>query len=218
MVPLTGEGVTDRLASVTSMETRMETEISFGWWRERDPKDYEIKNAGNRPTFAGILRDDWPRIRAKGIALDPYNPIDEFPDLYERFARVRSEADVIKFVRAYGPLTHDGLGGKGDTIQKVQRQAESMAAGNLHVGLVLCNLDAVLAADHDGIHLRVKPANLLDALWLQFAQAASKGLANRCKQCKAVFATGPDTKRRKGAEFCSVECKTKFHSLKRSRR
>ena len=199
----------------------METEISFTWRRERNPKDYEIKNAGNRPTFTGIIRDDWPRIRAKRVALDQYKPLDELPDLYEQFARIKSEADAIKFVRAYGPLTHDGLKGKGDTIYTIQRQAESMAAGHLHVGLdvelVLCTLHATLAADHNGIHLKIEPANLLDALWLQFAQAVSRGLANRCKQCNALFATGPDAKRRRKAQFCSVECKIKFHSLKRSR-
>src|SRR5262249_35607027 len=155
--------------------------------------------------------------------LDQYNPIDEFPDLYERFARIKSEEDVIKFVRAYGPLTHDGLSGKGDTIHIIQGRAEGIAAGRLPpAGLggfefVMCDLHATLAADHVGIHLKTESSNLLDALWLQFAEAVSLGLANRCKQCKELFATGPDAKRRKGAEFCSVECKIKFHSLKRSR-
>ena len=156
----------------------MQMEISFRWWRERNPKDYEIKKAGNKPTFTGILRDDWPTIRAKGIALGPYNPLDEFPDLYERFADISSEADAIKFVRAYGPLTHAGLKGKGDPIHIIQRQAESMAAGDLHVGLVLCPLHAVLVAGHDGIILQVKPTNLIGALWLQFADATAHRFAN----------------------------------------
>src|SRR5262249_48236271 len=151
-----------------------------------------------RPSFTGILRDDWSRIVAKGIALDPYRPIDDHPNPYARFAKVRSEDDVIKFVRAYGPLTNDGLGGKGDTIFKILRQAESMAAGNLHVGLVLCTLNAGLVAAHNGIQLNVVPTDLLDALWLQFAQAQSKGRANRCKQCFRLFATGPDAERRRG--------------------
>src|SRR5262249_45184831 len=117
---------------------------------------------------------------------------------------------------------HDGLQGKGDIIHVIQRQAEGMAAGRLPpyglpVEWVLCDLHATLAAGHEGIHLRVEPTNLRDALWLQFAEAASLGLANRCKKCKELFAPGRDAKRRKGAEFCSVECKTKFHSLKRSR-
>jgi hypothetical protein len=90
-------------------------------------------------------------------------------------------------------------------------------AGNLHVGMVFAQLNASLVAERDGLHLKIAPTDLLEALWLQFAQAVSKGLANRCKQCEALFATGPDAKRRRGAEFCSLECKTKYHSLKRSR-
>jgi hypothetical protein len=78
-------------------------------------------------------------------------------------------------------------------------------------------MNARLVGAHDGIRLQVEPSNLLDALWFQYAQASFKGLTNRCKQCDQLFATGPNAKRRRGAEFCSVECKTKFHSLERSR-
>jgi hypothetical protein len=90
-----------------------------------------------------------------------------------------------------------------------------MAADNLHIGFVIRNLNARLVADHSGLRLQAELTNLLDALWLQFAQAKSKSLANR-KQCGKLYATGPNTKRRRHTKFCSVECKTKYHSLKRS--
>jgi hypothetical protein len=201
---------------------QMRASINFTWWRERNPRDYveiEAEAFRNRPSFVDVvLKGRQPRIVAKGICLDRYHPLEEFPDLYERFAKLHSKDGAVKFIRTFGPLTDDGLrGGKGDSLYKVLRQAESMAAGNLHVGLTLCTLEARLVAEHNGIHLQVQPSNLLDALWLQYADAASKGLANRCPQCKGLFATGPDAKRRRGAEFCSVECKTKYHSLKRSR-
>jgi hypothetical protein len=198
----------------------MQTDITFTWWRERNPSDYEeIGERRERPTFSDVLHPErWARIVAKGISLERYEPLQRFPDLYERFACLESEDDVAKFIRKFGPLTEEGLhGGKGDSLRTGLGQAESMAASNLHIGLVLCALKAWLATDHDGIHLKVEPTNLLDALWLQFAEAATAGRANRCRQCKRLFATGPDAKRRKGAEFCSVECKTKYHSLKRSR-
>jgi hypothetical protein len=200
----------------------MQADVTFTWWRERNPRDYEeFKPEARRekPTFVGlVLHDRVSRIVAKGVSLERYQPLKEFPDLYARFAKLRSQDDVIKFIRTFGPLTEEGLrGGKGDNTFTALRQAESMAAGNLHVGLVFCELNAKLIAEHDGIHLKIEPNNLREALWLQFAQAASKGLANRCKLCGELFATGPDTKRRRGAEFCSVQCKTKYHSLKRSR-
>jgi len=201
----------------------MQADVHFTWWRQQNPSDYkEIKPEVRRekPTMVGyVLKDQTSRIVAKGAGLERYEPLKKFPDLYARFAKLRSQDDVVKFIRTFGPLTQDGLhGGKGDNLFKMLRQAESMAAGNLHVGIVLTNLNASLVAEHDGIHLRVEPTNLLEALWFQFAQAASKGLANRCKQCGALFATGPDAKRRRGAEFCSLECKTQYHSKIRSRR
>jgi hypothetical protein len=200
----------------------MQADIRFSWWRERNQRDYEeIKPEAfrQRPLFAEVVEHDRvPRIIAKGACLERYEPLKEWPDLYERFARLRTQSDAVKFVRTFGPLTTRGLPeGKGDSLYTVLRQAESMAAGTLNIGLVVCSLNARLVADHDAIRLLAEPADLADALWLQFAQAKSKGLANLCKQCNSLFATGPETRRRKGAQFCSVECKTKHHSLKRSR-
>jgi hypothetical protein len=200
----------------------MQTDVSFTWWRERNRRDYiEIMPEAFRPmpSFVDVaVNDRVPRIVAQGVCLEPYQPLKEFPDLYERFARLRTQREAVEFVRAFGPLTEEGLkGGKGDSLYMVLRRAEAMAQGNLHVGFVVCSLNARLVAGHDGISLQVEPANLDDALWFQFAQAAANGLANRCRQCNSLFATGPDAMRRRGAEFCSVECKTKFHSLKRSR-
>jgi hypothetical protein len=201
----------------------MQADVRFTWFRERNPRDYkEIKPELRRetPTMVGyVLKDRVSRIVAKGVGLERYEPLEEFPDLYARFAKLRSQEDVVKFIRTFGPLTEEGLPkGKGDDLFKMLSQAQRIAAGNLHVGIVLTKLNASLVAEHDGLHLRVEPANLLEALWFQFAQARSKGLANRCKQCGALFATGPDAKRRRGAEFCSLECKTKYHSKIRSRR
>jgi hypothetical protein len=201
----------------------MQADISFTWWRERNQKDYvEVlpeERRHKRPSFVRyVAMGQVPRIVAKGVCLERYQPLTEFPDLYERFAKLRSQDDVVKFIRTYGPLTEEGLkGGKGDDTFKGLRQAESMAAGNLHIGFVICNLNTRLVADHSGLRLQAEPNDLLDALWLQFAQARSKGLANRCEQCGELYATGPNTKRRRHTKFCSVKCKTKYHSLKRSR-
>jgi hypothetical protein len=200
----------------------MEAEVRFTWWRERNPRDYEEINAKApfpQTSFVdGILDENEHRIVAKGVRVEAYRPIEEFPDLFKRYAQVRSQQDAVKFVRTFGPLTEDGLPGrKGDSVFKVLRQAECMAAGNLHLGFVFSQLNARMTAEHDGLHLHVEPSNLLEALWFQFADAVKRGQANRCRHCKALFATGPDAKRRKGAEFCSVECKIKHHSLKRSR-
>jgi hypothetical protein len=41
--------------------------------------------------------------------------------------------------------------------EAVVRQAESMTADNLHIGFVICNLNARLVADHSGLRLQAEP-------------------------------------------------------------
>jgi hypothetical protein len=201
----------------------MQADIDFSWWRERNPSDYAewgppLPKVGLPSFYDVVVGGLEPRIKAKGVCLERYQPLQEFPDLFARFAKLKSQADAAKFIRTFGPLTADGLqGGDGDRLLHALSQAHNIRGEHLHVGFVVTSLDAKLRADHDGIHLKVEPPDLLSALWLQFAEARSKGLADRCKQCGALFATGPDGRRRRGAEFCSIKCKAKFHSLKRSR-
>jgi len=197
----------------------VQIEFRFDWWRERNPADYVVKGDHRRqPRLTDIIDDTSARIVAKRVSLQHYQPLENFPKLYEVFAAIRSTDDAIKFVRTYGPLTEDGLHGKGDAIHLIVGWARNMDAGNLHAGFAFASLKAWLLVGRDGPNLVAEPSSLQDALWLQYAQARAAGLANRCKQCKRLFATGPDAGRCKGAEFCSIECKTKFHSLKRSRR
>ena len=200
----------------------MQADIEFTWWRERNPRNYDEWGPAlppRRSLVDVVIRKQEPLIRAKGASLERYQPLKEFPDLFERFAKVQSQNDAAKFIRTFGPLTARGWqDGEGDSLLLAMSQAHNMKASHLHVGFVVSSLDAKLVADHNGIRLRVEPPDLLSALWLQFADAAAKGLANRCKQCGALFATGPDAGRRRGAEFCSIECKSKFHSLVRSRK
>jgi hypothetical protein len=207
------------IGNINGNTALMQTEINFSWWRERNRRDYnQTGTLRSGPVFADVLHGEEARIVAKGKSLERYQPLKEFPDLWARFAERRSATDIIEFVRTFGPYTEDGLaGGKGDDITRMLRHAEVMASGRIHAGFILCTLNARLTAEHDGIRLRIEPSNLEDALWLQYAQALAAGHANRCRHCSKVFATGPDAKRRKGAQFCSIECKTKFHSLKRSR-
>jgi hypothetical protein len=199
----------------------MQADIDFTWWRERNPRDYVEWGPAlpAKPSFVDIvIRQQEPRIKTKGVCLEQYRPLEEFPDLFAWFAKLRSQADAAKFIRTFGPLTIRGMqDGEGDSILIALGQARNIRDSHLHVGLAVSSLDAKLVADHNGFSLRVEPPDLLSALWLQFADATARGLAIRCERCGALFATGPDAGRRRGAKFCSIECKSKHHSLKRSR-
>jgi hypothetical protein len=65
----------------------------------------------------------------------------------------------------------------------------------------------------------LRPASLLDALWLQLGQALTANVQFRqCEHCGNFFEAGRGTGRRLDAKFCSDEHRVAFNSLKRSRK
>ncbi|HET8920663.1 MAG TPA: hypothetical protein VFN27_13400, partial [Xanthobacteraceae bacterium] len=58
---------------------------------------------------------------------------------------------------------------------------------------------------------------LLDAIWLQLAEALSgDAQIRRCLQCGAWFAAGANFGRRRETKFCSDEHRILYNSLKRT--
>jgi hypothetical protein len=65
--------------------------------------------------------------------------------------------------------------------------------------------------------LRLRPPSLLDAIWLQFAQAATSHKALRpCGHCGKWFEAGVGSGRRADAKYCSDRCRMEHKSLERS--
>lgn len=175
-------------------------------------------------------------VRAGAEALQIYRPLDLFASLYTQFAAIQTADEVLHFIEKFGPLTLDGLDPqKGELVGGVIIHAEairelldySSSAGrqrnsaliagkmNPFAGLEV-NLD-VDPADAS-LQLRISPASLLDALWLQAVQKLSSGATVRqCRHCGRWFETGGGTGRRVDATFCSKKHQVTFNSLKRSR-
>jgi hypothetical protein len=192
--------------------------FDFTWYR--DLKGYHLVPAKvpKRRPGQSLLdfkpRDFQPaRIVRNGGSLQSYRPLEAFNDLFRRFIEMdRSEGGVLKFVQAFGPLTHDGLRAKGDHVPALIRQAEDM----LWPGTMALNkLNAWIVTEHNETRLKVSPACLLDALWLQLAQANTR--SKECPQCGNRFLVGVTVGKRKDAEFCSTKCQVQSKSLKRSR-
>jgi hypothetical protein len=158
------------------------------------------------------------RIVPKGGPLVPYRPLDD-DKLFERFAReATSEAGLLAFMNKFGPLTNDGLRKDGEVASEIIEEAKGMPGT---VGASLNPLRAAIVRANGRVRLKVSPACLLDALWLQFAQAQSKGVAFRqCenRKCRKPFIAGVAGNRRGDARFCSDECRIRHNSLERSRR
>jgi hypothetical protein len=209
-----------------------ELAFDFKWYR--DAAGYRLIPAKPMPLRRGQSILDVPsnqiqpaRIVRKGGTLQTYQPLKVFPNLFRYFIGMpRTEDGVLEFVEKFGPLTYaamqrrDGIR-SGDVVWEIIDSANEMS--ELLRGAIIARplrqLNAWIETEADGIRLKVSPACLLDALWLQLAQAKSggKGSFRECLQCRSLFATGIGTDRRADAKFCSDECRITFNSLKRSR-
>jgi hypothetical protein len=186
--------------------------FEFAWYK--DSKGYELKPGFRlKPghslmdTKASDIQPD--RIVGKGGRLVSCTPL-KIGDLFERFSRIKTPEELLAFVEKYGSLTH---GGKGDVVEKLLNEARDMRS---RVHKHLAKLNVSVDSFGNEVRLTVRPTCLLDAIWLQYAQAGARSRV--CRQCDERFLVGAAAGRRSDAEYCSPECRVKFNSLKRSRR
>ena len=142
--------------------------------------------------------------------------LSEYPTLYTEFANVRGDVQLLAFITEYGSLTSK------NEIPKLLEAAEDMRDWLSREKSPLrsvTDLKASLIRDRSSGNavITYSPTTLLDALWLQLAQALSGGTQfRRCEKCNIRFPVGGKG-RRLVARFCSDQCRIEFNSLKRSR-
>jgi hypothetical protein len=165
------------------------------------------------------------RIVGKGGRLKPLR-LNDYPMLFNEFAKINTSHGLLAFVTEYGPLTYARVaGGAGDVVPSLLDQAKRMKArlkpqrAKIAPDIPITHLMASLSTDRKGtVSLKIFPATLLDALWLQFGQALTEGAEmHQCKHCQGWFPVGGKSGRRLVAEFCSDEHRKRFNSLARSR-
>src|SRR6476661_6813062 len=138
----------------------MEAAIAFTWWRERNPRHYEVLKAPRSGRSGLALLDDRrtsveaDRIVPMRKYLDRYQPLEQFPMLWETFSQIKTREAAIDFVRKFGPLTKAGLSGKGDIIEEILSEAEMMRRG--------LTGPIKLYARIDNGKLSIKPADLIE--------------------------------------------------------
>ena len=65
--------------------------------------------------------------------------------------------------------------------------------------------------------LHIVPVNLMEALWLQFAQAVSANTQlRRCVWCSTWFVFGTGTGRRKSGHYCTERCRKAHYRARKS--
>jgi hypothetical protein len=163
------------------------------------------------------------RIVGKGGKLKPIR-LNDYPLLFSEFTNVQTPQALLEFITRYGPLTH-AADGTGDVVPRLLDQAKQMKKrlqprrAKIAPDIPITRLFASLFTDRQGtLSLKIFPTTLLDALWLQFAQALIEGKEmHQCKHCQGWFPVGGRSGRRLVAQFCSDEHRKRFNSLERSR-
>jgi hypothetical protein len=161
------------------------------------------------------------RIVSEGGALQRNQPL-EIANLFEKFIKAaQSEEGLLEFVKKFGPLTHAGLRKGGEDVPTIIDAAKEMSEvlRRRTTAIPLEPLNVMIVTDDEGrLRLKVSPKCLLDALWLQLAQASGSATFRECRNCGDPFVAGVEGNRRGDAKFCSDQCRVKHNSLQRSRR
>ena len=184
-------------------------------WR-RDLKGYRLWEAGRR-------------IVASGVKQETYKPFERHENLFGEFASIAKTAEgLLDFVTKFGPLTLEGLDEQGEDVAAGVAAAQSMAQllqtaerpGPAHLFGERRSIHLTLQIADTGsgrLLPSVVPDTLLDAIWLQLAEALSgDAQIRRCLQCGAWFAAGANFGRRRETKFCSDEHRILYNSLKRT--
>ena len=196
--------------------------IDFTW--HRHIKGYRIKDG---------------RVVPDSNDYETYRPLDEYSTLYKIFAdQCRSPKGVLGFTHKFGPLsTNPGTlvtiralnlagarGTVGDLVRDVIEHAELM---NKYLSgysrgipqIPLTNIEAVLVPDGRSVRIKLSSLRLIDAIWLQMAQASASGRGiAECQRCGTWFEVGPGTGRRADAKFCCDRHRIEHNSLERSKK
>jgi hypothetical protein len=187
----------------------------FTW--SRDPDGYSLLDSGER-------------VVPLGDRLETYKPLELHENLFGELASIRQTADgVLNFVKKFGPLTRQGTdSAEGEEVAAVIEAAQTISR------MLLANerkqIPSNLSSRPRTVHLNVRildpasdkhpftlvPETLLDAIWLQLADALSVDAEiHRCLQCGMWFPAGRGFGRRQDAKFCSAEHQILFNNQKR---
>jgi hypothetical protein len=199
----------------------------------RDPKGYRLVEDR-------LLRSTRVVRNGKGHTPKDFEfcrPLSSTDSLFRIFVHMATTPDgVLEFVQRYGPLTEAGGDPDlGDDVRLVISSAEHMRqllryfSGNEKRPHLAASRHQATQSASMGMQViwdpatmapkwELRPNTLLDALWLQFGQALTRGgRISQCQHCGIWFEAGRKTGRRLDAKFCCDEHRTAFNSLKRSR-
>jgi hypothetical protein len=176
-----------------------------------------------------------------------YRPFAGGGDLWKAFASVKSPEELVRFVNDHGPLRTDHspsppnpkmLVFRGESVRsildcakmfrellllkaqgdprKLASYFESNRSADLRFDGVIGRVELV-GDPSTGLRLKMRPPNLLGALWCQLGLKLSNATLRTCRACGKVFEVGAGTRLRADAEFCCRAHKVEYFNRHRPR-
>ena len=176
-----------------------------------------------------------------------YRPFAGGGELWKAFASVKSPKELLRFVNYHGPLRTDHPPSppnpkmfvlSGESVRsildcakmfrellllKAQGDPRKLASyfgsnkpADLRFGGAIGHVELVCDPS-TGLQLKMRPRNLLGALWCQLGLKLSNATLRTCRACGEVFEVGAGTRLRADAEFCCREHKVEYFNRHRPR-
>ena len=170
--------------------------------------------------------DEEPSLIPVGGEVLRYRPFELGSAIFREFAATpKTHSGIQAFAAKYGrlggiswlhePVFHwyrqiDDLARAVDTWEECVEEGDLTPLARVFnvydLGQVTLKFGAARFGERP--RLRLEPASLLDAMWIQFGQMADgDAQLKRCDWCPTWFATGSSTGRRSTARFCSDTCR-----------
>jgi hypothetical protein len=198
----------------------------FTWPRAHKLEFLEPELKDKRKATAAFAGEDAGRIVQRGSGFDLLRPLSAAPDLCLKFAALdHTPSACFGFAGRWGLLREPADKASHrpepltDWYMNIAAMSESIK--NIKKGpivpadYVIGQAEIVLRPGPDRFMVRVRPANLLSALWLQLGQLLGQGQLLTCDHCGNWFSAGSGGRRRI-ARFCSTTCKNAWHNARRA--
>jgi hypothetical protein len=225
--------------------SHMTFHIEFEWQVDQAGYDWvEGKARQSQPrseetivdvVYSALLLPPPDHIVPRGGQLKSYRPLEAVPNLFRIFSKLATTPHgLLEFVNRYGPMLPNGNRAEGEDALTGLAAAQEMATiletyprdpkrglSYLGNGQGWSRIDVYLAFNSATArpYFVFKPPCLLNALWLELGQfVTGDAQVRECFLCGEWFETGPGTRRRADARFCSDQHRIDYNSLKRTPR
>lgn len=167
-------------------------------------------------------------IKPRSKRSERVNVMRKSPDLFTELANIETDTQLLSFINDYGPLTSQvayagwhferAMEMRNALIQLEEIKILELKNPTRAISRKHALLEAALKPDlqleyrvsEGNVHLVLKPADLLDAIWAQFLLSLERLSIARCASCQSLMSISTQIGRA-DKRFCSNACKQRHY-------